>query len=91
MKWAYITLPILLAACTGGATPQPNTPATAADFPDVNVQAIADCVRANANEDELALLNQGGAQAEAATMQILRKPSTGQCLSESDTGLERAS
>ncbi len=95
MRFALLVLPIALAACAGTETAPPVEPSpleqAAEAFPGVDVQGIANCVRANATEDELVLLAQGGDLAQTTTRQIMQKPETGQCLVDSGIQLPRAS
>ena len=92
MKRILVGLPIVLAACAAEGTGiEPQATPAEADFSDINVTAIAQCVRQNATESEMLLINQGGELAESATLEVLQRPSTGDCLAASDTGLERAS
>ena len=95
MRWSLLFVPVALAACAG-----PETVPTAAgdpleiaaaEFPGVDVEGIAKCVRANATEAELVLLAQGGDLAQTTTRQILQRPETGACLVASDVNLAAAS
>ena len=80
-----------LAACMPVATveplaPPPATPA-AGQFPGVDVEATALCVRENATEGELALMALGGERAQTATAQVLQRPETLSCLQRSGVSL----
>jgi hypothetical protein len=87
-------LPVLalagLAACMPAATVEPVAPpppAAAAQFPGVDVEATAVCVRENATEGELALMALGGERAQTATAQVLQRPATLACLQRSGVTL----
>ena len=77
---------LLLAACTPGpnAAMTPGDSARAeveAQMPDVDVDAIAGCVRENATAEELQSLAQGtGAAQHSLTAQIIQRPETMQCI-----------
>ena len=94
MRTALLLLPLGLMACAGPETvPTANQDplaVAAREFPGVDVQGIATCVRENATEDELVLLAQGGDLAQQTTRQILQRPETGQCLAASDVALPTA-
>lgn len=85
---------LALTACDTAATSstpsagQDARAAAAAQFPGVNVEAIARCVRDNATADELVLLGQGGAIGTQTTQVILARPTTIQCMRDNDVGLE---
>lgn len=95
MRVLFIVPFLALAACdaTTSSTPSAGADAratAAAQFPGVNVEAIAKCVRDNATEDELVLLGQGGAIGTQTTQSIMARPATVQCLRDNDVGLEEA-
>ena len=89
MRWSLILLSLALTACA-----QPQTSDSQADaaeqFADVDIEGIAKCVRANATEGELILLDAGGAVAQEATRAILQRPETGDCIIAADVNLPRA-
>lgn len=89
MRYALLCLPVLLAACAGPETLPTAAPASQ-DFSDVNVNAMAQCVRANATDFELKLLDEGGDLAQSATRAILQRPATGDCIIAAGVELERA-
>lgn len=86
---------LFLAGCTGATTTDPTTQAAesearqvvAREFPGVDVDGLADCVRANADEDQLAALSLGGMLAQEATAAILAKPETAECVRDNDIRL----
>lgn len=86
---------LILAACTGATTSDPTEQAAesearqvvAREFPGVDVDGLADCVRANADEDQLAALSLGGMLAQEATAAILSKPETAECVRDNDIRL----
>ena len=94
----FLILPVLvLAACASTSndvqvpSSEASARATAAEqFPGVNVDAIAACVRGNATDAELVLLAQGGAIATQTTQSIIARPAAVQCLRDSNTGLQEA-
>ena len=86
---------LALAACEQGVSSAPTSAEAAradaaAQFPGVDVDGIVACVRANATEDELVLLSQGGAIGTQTTQSIMARASTQQCLRDSNVGLEEA-
>ena len=91
----YRLLPVLvlpvLAACMPVATVEPVAPPpqelAAQQFPEVNVEATAACVRENATEGELALMALGGERAQTATAQVLARPATLSCLQRAGVSL----
>ncbi len=95
MRFAILFLPLGLMACAGPETvptvSQSPLEVAAREFPGVDVEAIAICVRENATEAELILLGQGGDLAQTTTRQILSRPETAECLVASDVNLPRAS
>lgn len=80
-----------LSACMPVATVEPVTApppaASTAQFPGVDVEATALCVRENATEGELALMALGGERAQTATAQVLQRPATLACLQRSGVSL----
>lgn len=62
-------------------------PPAAEQFPEVDVNATAACVRENATEGELALMALGGAEAQAATARVLGREETQACLAENNVTL----
>ena len=89
MRYTLLCLPLVLVACAGPDTVPTAAPQTT-DFSDVNVQAMAKCVRANATDFEKALLDEGGELAQSATRAILQRPETGDCIIAAGVELERA-
>jgi hypothetical protein len=85
----------VLAACAAGGTADPTSQAAesearqvvAQEFPGVDVEGLANCVRKNATEDQLAALSLGGKLAEEATAAILSKPETVTCVRNSNIEL----
>jgi hypothetical protein len=86
---------LILAACTATAPSDPTTSAAESEarqvvvreFPGVDVDGLAKCVRANADEDQLAALSLGGMLAQEATAAILSKPETAECVRDNDIRL----
>lgn len=78
---------VALTACMPVATvepvPAPQPAPAASQFPGVDVEAMAFCVRENATEGELALMALGGDRAQTATAQVLQRPATLACLQRS--------
>ena len=81
----------VLAACAAGGTADPTSQAAESEarqeFPGVDVEGLASCVRKNATEDQLAALSLGGKLAEEATAAILSKPETVTCVRNSNIEL----
>lgn len=85
----------LLAACattgpgdeTGQTAEAEARQAAARQFPGVDVEGLATCVRENADEDQLAALSLGGALAQEATAAVLAKPETAQCVRDNNIEL----
>jgi hypothetical protein len=80
---------LALAACAAPEASDSQVDA-AERFADVDIEGIAKCVRANATEGELLLLDAGGAIAQEATRAILQRPATGDCIIAADVNLPRA-
>ncbi len=95
MRSAALFLALGLMACAGPETAptveESPLDVAAQQFPGVDVQAMANCVRENATEAELVLLAEGGELAQTTTRQILAKPETADCLIAADVQLPRAS
>jgi len=72
---------------TGPAPAQVPSAAAAEQFPEVDVNATAACVRDNATEGELALMALGGTQAQTATAQVLGRAETQACLADNNVTL----
>jgi hypothetical protein len=76
---------------TSSPTPAAPPPAAAGQFGNVDVNAIAACVRESATEGELAIMSLGGERAQTATAQVLGRPATQACLARSNVTLPGAS
>lgn len=86
---------LILAGCS---TPEPADPTSQAaesearqvvarEFPGVDAEGLANCVRANASEDQLTALSLGGMLAQEATAAILSKPETAACVRDNNIRL----
>ena len=87
MRFLLLLVPMALAACAGPET-LPTANPSAQDFSDVNVNAMARCVRANATDFEKQMLAEGGELAQSATRAIIQRPATGDCIVAAGVQLE---
>jgi hypothetical protein len=86
---------LLLMACSGpGTGDEPAQTAesearvaAAKQYPGVDLDGLATCVRDNASEEQLVALSLGGKVAEDATAAVLAKPETGQCVRDNNIEL----
>lgn len=65
---------------TGQAAEQSAAASAAQQFPEADVAGIANCVRDNATEGELALMALGDERSQTATVEVLARPATQECL-----------
>jgi hypothetical protein len=92
MRIAILLLGLSLAACAPALPPTETLPAapTAADpaqFPGLDVNATAACVRDNATEGELAIMALGDQRSQDVTAQVLQRPATLACLDRAGVAL----
>ena len=95
-----IALPLivaaLLAACAPAVPPSETLPPAApsadaaAQFPGLDVNATAACVKENATEGELAIMARGDARSQAVTAEVLGRPATLACLQRAGVQLPGA-
>lgn len=86
---------ISLAACaaggagyeTGQLAESEARQVVARDFPGVDIDGLANCVRDNASEEQLAALSVGGVLATDATSTVLEKPETEACIRDNNIEL----
>jgi hypothetical protein len=100
MRIAGLFLAILLVAgCaaappyeeTGQASEQAVTTGADEQLSGVDVDAIANCVRNNASDDELAILVAGDDASTRLTADILGRAPTQQCIADNNVALPEAS
>lgn len=95
MRFAVIPLVLSIAACaetgTGDETARmaedEARQVAAARYPGVDIDGLADCVRANATATELEAMALGGVLASEATAEVLKRPQTAQCIEDNDIEL----
>jgi hypothetical protein len=85
-----------LAACAPAMPPSETLPPAAppadasAQFPGLDVNATAACVKENATEGELAIMALGDERSQAVTAEVLGRPATLACLQRAGVQLPGA-
>ncbi|MBT8417555.1 MAG: hypothetical protein KJO42_08945 [Silicimonas sp.] len=59
----------------------------AREYPGVDIDGLADCVRKNATEEETTALSLGGTLATEATAAVLARPETADCIRDNNIEL----
>lgn len=86
---------VILAACaestatdeTGQMAEDEARAVAATEFPGVDIDGLATCVRDNATAEELDALSLGGTLAQEATAAVLQRPEAQACVTDNDIRL----